>query len=220
MQCVLCGFFFLLSELRKYGCVGTLVAFSPYMEYDRDVLMVDDEMSFLVAARRLLGKLDLSVDLATSCTAAETLLKEHCYRVLLLDLCLSGSGNMDGFVLLEEVRRSSPATAVLVISAYGNDETRRRVVEKGAVAFVEKPVEMNLLKRKVLSLCRKEVGSMKVSVDESTCVGCGVCASMCPDIFEVEGAVAVVKVQEVPSDQEDCCREAADACPVDAISVS
>ncbi len=62
---------------------------------------------------------------------------------------------------------------------------------------------------------------MKVIVDKDTCTGCGLCVDECPDVFEMDDdeGVAVVKVTEVPSDLEDSARDAADGCPVEAISV-
>ncbi len=62
---------------------------------------------------------------------------------------------------------------------------------------------------------------MKVSVDKDTCTGCGLCVDECPDVFEMneDEDVAVVKVSEVPADLEDSAKDAADGCPVEAISV-
>jgi ferredoxin len=60
--------------------------------------------------------------------------------------------------------------------------------------------------------------TMKVSVDADLCTGCGLCEEMCPDVFEVDD-IAKVKVNPVPEAAESSCREAADGCPVDAISV-
>lgn len=57
---------------------------------------------------------------------------------------------------------------------------------------------------------------MKVSVDQDTCIGCGACVSLCPEIFELKGGKSSVK-KENPDDEE-CAEEAADACPVDAIT--
>lgn len=60
---------------------------------------------------------------------------------------------------------------------------------------------------------------MKTTVDEETCVGCGLCADTCPAVFEMDGDVAKVIVAEVPADAEAECRDAAESCPVDSIAV-
>ena len=59
---------------------------------------------------------------------------------------------------------------------------------------------------------------MKVTVDSDICVGTGSCVSLCPEVFELgDAGVAIVKVAEVPPESEAACREAIDACPVEAI---
>ena len=59
---------------------------------------------------------------------------------------------------------------------------------------------------------------MKVKIDADACTACGLCCDTCPDVFEMED-VAVVKVDVVPEDSEDCVREAAQTCPVECITV-
>ena len=60
-----------------------------------------------------------------------------------------------------------------------------------------------------------------IKVDEGKCIGCGSCEATCPKTFKMEetpeGMKAKVKSQP---DKITCEKEAADVCPVDAISVS
>ena len=60
---------------------------------------------------------------------------------------------------------------------------------------------------------------MKATVDKDTCTGCGLCVDTCPDVFEIDGDIASVKVGTVPPGAGESCREAMRGCPVDAISV-
>ena len=60
---------------------------------------------------------------------------------------------------------------------------------------------------------------MRVKIDENTCTGCGLCTDSCPEVFEMGDTTAKVIADPVPADQEECAREAAENCPVDAISI-
>ncbi len=55
----------------------------------------------------------------------------------------------------------------------------------------------------------------KVWVDEN-CVGCGSCVEVCPEVLELKDDVAVVK-EGADLSLDDKIKEAADACPVEAI---
>jgi ferredoxin len=57
----------------------------------------------------------------------------------------------------------------------------------------------------------------KVTVDESTCVGCGLCVNACPDVFELTSdGIAKVKADSSSSCDLD---DIASQCPVSCITV-
>lgn len=62
---------------------------------------------------------------------------------------------------------------------------------------------------------------MKAYVDKDTCISCGLCPSLCPEVFEMEddGKAGVI-VDVVPAEAEATAKEAEESCPVNAISVS
>jgi ferredoxin len=62
---------------------------------------------------------------------------------------------------------------------------------------------------------------MKAVVDKDACISCGLCPSLCPEVFEMEDdGKAGVTTDEVPGAVEDAAKEAESSCPTSAISVS
>lgn len=56
-----------------------------------------------------------------------------------------------------------------------------------------------------------------IKIDEETCIGCGACASICEEVFEMKDGKAHVKKSQDNS-KAACVKEAIDSCPVNAIN--
>ncbi|HTQ35311.1 MAG TPA: response regulator [Stellaceae bacterium] len=69
--------------------------------------------------------------------------------VVLSDINMPG---MDGLELLRAVKQHRPELPVMMVTAYGDDERRRRAVEYGAFEFVTKPVDFEALKEQLRRL--------------------------------------------------------------------
>lgn len=54
-----------------------------------------------------------------------------------------------------------------------------------------------------------------VKVNQNKCIGCRLCVSTCPEVFEMDdsGKARVKEQKKLP-----CVKEAIDSCPTDAIS--
>ena len=68
---------------------------------------------------------------------------------MLLDINMPG---MDGLELLRVIKERRPELPVMMVTAYGDDERRRRAAEYGAMEFVTKPVDFDLLKTQLQQL--------------------------------------------------------------------
>ncbi len=63
---------------------------------------------------------------------------------------------------------------------------------------------------------------MKAKVDQDTCIGCGMCVSICPQIFEMDDDIgkAVATSNDISDNDMDCAKDAENSCPVSAITIS
>ena len=59
---------------------------------------------------------------------------------------------MDGLQLLGEIKQRFPELPVMMVTAYGDDERRRRAAEYGAADFLAKPVDFEHLKAQLRQL--------------------------------------------------------------------
>jgi len=59
---------------------------------------------------------------------------------------------MDGLQLLNEIKQRRPDLPVMMVTAYGDDERRRRASELGAFEFITKPVDFDKLRKQLLNL--------------------------------------------------------------------
>ena len=69
--------------------------------------------------------------------------------VILSDINMPG---MDGLALLREIRTRRPELPVMMVTAYGDDERRRRAAEIGAADFLTKPIDFDFLKERLRQL--------------------------------------------------------------------
>ena len=69
--------------------------------------------------------------------------------VILSDINMPG---MDGLSLLREIKKRFPGLPVMMLTAYGDEERRRRATEYGAAEFVTKPVDFDFLKERLRQL--------------------------------------------------------------------
>lgn len=121
------------------------------------ILVVDDEIDvrdlFQQRFRREIRCGELNFSFAFSGEEAMTFLRAHQSQVLIIlsDINMPG---MSGLELLGHVREefAMPPTTMVMITAYGDDESYRKAMSLGANDFLTKPVDFAVLKDKLRHL--------------------------------------------------------------------
>ena len=117
------------------------------------ILIVDDEPDvvelFRQRFRREARRGEYALHFAESGERALELLKMGIRPEVIFILSDINMPGMDGLQLLHEIRRDWPQLLVIMVTAYGDDERRRRAAELGAVDFLSKPVDFDYLKQRL-----------------------------------------------------------------------
>jgi len=112
----------------------------------KKLLVVDDEEDLTWGIARSLMK-DSSlfqVTCANSGTEALDHLNQKQFDLVITDIKMPG---MNGLDLVLEIRKRFPETKVIIMTAYGSPEMEEQVNKRGAFGYIEKPFEINNLKK-------------------------------------------------------------------------
>lgn len=60
---------------------------------------------------------------------------------------------------------------------------------------------------------------MTAMVDQSGCIGCGLCADTCPEVFRMDSQGLAEAYAEVTEENRESAEEARDTCPVSVITI-
>lgn len=120
------------------------------------ILVVDDEADvaqlFRQQFRREVRDGQYAMHFAASGEDALALLSNGIEPTLIVIMSDINMPGMDGLTLLGEIKRQFLELPVMMVTAYGDDERRRRATELGAFEFVTKPVDFTHLKERLRQL--------------------------------------------------------------------
>jgi DNA-binding NtrC family response regulator len=115
------------------------------------ILIVDDETGFLMALRKILQSAEVMVDTAETFDAAMELLGRRSYSVVIADIRLTVAFREEGFEILHHVKTSDPRTRVIILTAYGQADMKKKALALGADLFIEKPAPPRVLQEALKS---------------------------------------------------------------------
>ena len=117
------------------------------------ILVVDDEpdveVLFRQQFRRDLRSGRFHMEFAPSAPVAIERVVEVGERALILILSDINMPGMSGLEMLPHVRAQRPAVPVIMITAYGDAETRKKAIERGAEGLLTKPIDFALLRQEI-----------------------------------------------------------------------
>ncbi len=110
------------------------------------LLVIDDEVAFLIALRKLLTEPDIEVDTAETMEDSMSLLDSHTYDAVIADIRLTGVQRTEGIQILDHIKKSYVSTKVIMMTGFGNPDVMQKVYSLGADFYFEKPVSVSVLK--------------------------------------------------------------------------
>lgn len=118
------------------------------------ILIVDDDISIGKTMGGILRKEGYDVKTLNDGYKAIDDVKENSYDIVLLDIKMPGINGVETF---KEIKKISPETVVIMMTAYAVDELRQEAIKEGAYDILDKPLEME----GVLD-CIEKIGKMPV----------------------------------------------------------
>jgi DNA-binding NtrC family response regulator len=109
------------------------------------ILLVDDEPTILLGLSHLLRRAGAEVISCVSREEAEEAIQKQMFDLALLDVRLSGTETTAGLDLLAVLKKRSPRTYVIVMTAFGTEDIRREAIARGASHYCDKPLNLDNL---------------------------------------------------------------------------
>ena len=117
------------------------------------ILVVDDEPDieslFRQQFRRDVRSGRFIMEFAASAPEALERAKAISDPSLILILSDINMPGMSGLEMLPKVRAQRPEVPVIMITAYGDADTRRKAIERGAIGLLTKPIDFALLRHEI-----------------------------------------------------------------------
>lgn len=106
------------------------------------ILVVDDEIEVCKALKEFLSIKGYETFTAQSGKEALSLVRAKNPHIVLLDIIMPG---MSGIETLEAIKKTAPATGVVMITAVTDEALGNQALEIGADDFITKPVDLDYL---------------------------------------------------------------------------
>jgi CheY-like chemotaxis protein len=118
----------------------------------KKILVVDDDATTRSSLVSLLASDAVEVRTASTMEQAGAQLEAETFDLAIVDLHLTGRVVMEGLELISKIKQQTPATPVVLFTAYGSPEIEQRARQRGATDYWEKMIGIPTLIERVRAL--------------------------------------------------------------------
>src|ERR1044071_4204456 len=117
----------------------------------RTVLLVEDHETTRITLAGVIEREGCKVTAVASAGAAREKLRDEEFDVVVTDLRLPDG---EGMELLDETKRLSAGSPVIIITGHGSEETAVQAMKRGAFNYLSKPIDLHRIRAELESALR------------------------------------------------------------------
>ena len=107
------------------------------------IMIIEDDEAMRSLLEDFFEEEGFETDSASNGADALRILSKDHLDLIVTDIRMPGLTGLD---ILPRVRRLKPETPIIVMTAYGSEDVRRRSLESGATTYLEKPIHLSKLR--------------------------------------------------------------------------
>lgn len=107
------------------------------------ILVVEDDAEMRSLLKDFFEEDGFEIDSVSNGPEAFRRIAREPFDLIITDIRMPGLTGLD---ILPGIKKLQPEVSIIVITAFGSEEVRRKALERGATAYLEKPILFNKLR--------------------------------------------------------------------------
>jgi len=117
------------------------------------ILVVEDDEEMRSLLKDFIEAEGFEMDSVSNGSEAFRILVRELFDLVITDIRMPGLTGLD---ILPGIKKLQPEAPIIVITAFGSEEVHRRAIERGATAYLEKPLHFHELKTMIHEIISSE----------------------------------------------------------------
>lgn len=121
--------------------------------YKKRILIIEDDEEMRSLLKDLVVEEGCEADSADNGSEAFRKAAKEPFDLMITDIRMPGLSGLD---ILPGLKKLLPDAIIIAITAFGGDETRRKAIERGATVYLEKPLQLDQLRKLIQEMVVNE----------------------------------------------------------------